>query len=94
MIKVRKGQAPPTLSRAAFGERFRADFPVPAFCPEQHALDRIESVARDGYDAYRKAPLTRNAGPEFADPDYDMSIERLHTRDRLPGADLAAPRPR
>ena len=83
MIKVRKGQAPPALSRAAFGERFRADFLDPAFRAEQPALDRIEAVAWDGYREYRKAPLTRKAGPGFVDPDYDASIEWLQTRERL-----------
>jgi multimeric flavodoxin WrbA len=83
MIKVRKGQAPPMLSRAQFGERFRPAFVDPAFRVEQPALDRIESIAWDGYHASRKAPLTRKAGAGFADPDYDTSTEWLQTRDRL-----------
>jgi multimeric flavodoxin WrbA len=83
MIKVRKGQAPPMLSRAEFGEHFRASYLDPAFHAERAALDRIESIAWDGYHEYRKAPLTRKAGPDFADPDYDASVEWLETRERL-----------
>ena len=83
MIKVRKGQSPQTLSRAEFGESFRTAYLDPAFRAEQAALDRIESIAWDAYHEYRKAPLTRKAGPGFADPDYDTSVEWLQTRERL-----------
>jgi hypothetical protein len=83
MIKVRKGQAPPSHSRAEFGERFRRAYLDPAFRVEQAALDRVEAIAWDGYKEYRKAPLTRKAGPEFADPDYDTSVEWLETRERV-----------
>jgi multimeric flavodoxin WrbA len=83
MIKVRKGQAPPTHSRVQFGERFRRAFVDPAFRAEQAALERIEAIAWSAYEEYRKAPVTRRAGPGFADPDYDTSVEWLQTRERL-----------
>jgi hypothetical protein len=83
MIKVRKGQAPPPHSRAEFGKRFRSAYFDPAFRAEQAALDRIEAIAWDGYHEDRKAPVTRKAGPGFADPDYDTSVEWLETRERL-----------
>lgn len=83
MIKVRKGQAPPTHSRAEFGERFRRAFVDPAFRAEQDALGRVEAIAWSAYEENRKAPVTRKAGPGFADPDYDTSVEWLQTRERL-----------
>jgi hypothetical protein len=83
MIKVRKGQAPPPISRAEFGERFRSAYFDPAFRTEQAALDRLETIAWDAYHGSRKAPVTRKAGPGFADPDYDTSVEWLETRERL-----------
>jgi multimeric flavodoxin WrbA len=80
---VRKGQAPEGLTREAFGERFRQAFFDPAFEVERDAIRRIEVIAWHAYSEARKSPLRRKAGPEFADPDYDLSVEWLATRDRL-----------
>lgn len=89
MTTVRKGQAPATLSRDAFHERFMQSFVDPAFRQEDEALARIESVAWDAYQEGRKAPHTRKAGEEFSDPDYDLSVEWLETRERLAKAQAA-----
>ncbi len=87
MTQPRKGQAPPQLSREEFGERFRRNFHDPAFEGEREAIARLEAIAWDGYDKDRKAPLTAKAGPGFADPDYDLSVEWRETRDRLIAAE-------
>ena len=89
MTDVRKGQAPPTLSRDAFGERFRADFYDPAFDAEQPALQRLETIAWLAYDEGRKAPRARPAGPGYADPDYELSDEWRATREALDKAQAA-----
>ena len=83
---ARKGQAPDTLSREAFGERFRQRFVDPAFQAEHEALARIEQIAWEAYDGGRKAPRTVKAGPAFADPTYDLSVEWLDTHQRLAAA--------
>jgi multimeric flavodoxin WrbA len=83
MIKIRKGQAPAVLSRAAFHERFMQSFMDPAFQAEKAALTRIEDLAWDAYKEGRKSPVTRKAGRGFADPSYELSIEWLETRARL-----------
>jgi multimeric flavodoxin WrbA len=93
---VRKGQAPPKLSREEFRSRYLAGFVDPAFDAERAAIERLEAIAYDAYREGRKAPLTRKAGPEFADPDYDLSVDWLTTRARLQSAkqrheDVAAP---
>jgi multimeric flavodoxin WrbA len=80
---ISKGQAPETLSRNEFGERFRQRFYDPAFAVERDALARIEQIAWTAYDEGRKAPITRKAGAGFADPDYDLSVQWLDTRERL-----------
>jgi hypothetical protein len=67
---IRKGQAPDTLQRAEFHERFMQPFQDPAFKAE-----RLEAIAWDAYQQGRKAPITRKAGPGYADPDYDLSVE-------------------
>jgi len=86
MTDVRKGQAPGQISRAEFGQRFQSSFRDPAFQAEQDALDRIEEIAWLAYKAERKAPVTRKAGPGFADPGYDLSVDWLAARDALAAA--------
>jgi multimeric flavodoxin WrbA len=87
MPKVRTGQVAPFLPREEFRRRFHNAFVDPAFDPEREALERIEAIAWDGYKRARKAPHTVKAGPGFADPDYDISVEWLETRARLRAAE-------
>jgi multimeric flavodoxin WrbA len=86
MDDVRKGQAPDTLDRERFRERFMRQFYDPAFSVEKEAIGRLEAIAWEGYSHGRKAPLTRKAGPGHADPDYELSVEWTGTRDRLRAA--------
>jgi multimeric flavodoxin WrbA len=83
MTEVRKGQAPGQLSRAEFGERYQASFRDPAFQAEKPALARIEEIAWLAYKAERKAPVTRKAGPGYADPGYDLSVDWLAAKDAI-----------
>jgi multimeric flavodoxin WrbA len=80
---IRKGQAPPTLSRDAFGARFRQSFADPEFATERDALQRLEVIAWRAYDGSRKQPFTHSAGPGYADPDYQLSDEWRETRGRI-----------
>lgn len=80
---VRKGQGDTTLTREEFARRFREQFYYPAFEPLIAEIDKLTEVAWQAYDESRKSPRTRKAGPEFADPDYDLSIEWLQTRDAI-----------
>lgn len=86
MTTVRKGQAPAPLARNEFHLRFMQSFYDPAYQAEKEALARLEDIAFDAYQAGRKAPRTKKAGPGFADPDYDLSIEWRATRDKLVAA--------
>jgi multimeric flavodoxin WrbA len=89
MSDVRKGQAPAELARDEFGRRFRDNFVDPAFAAEKDAIARLEDIAWQAYHEGRKAPLTRKAGPGFADPDYDLSVDWLATRGKLEKAKAA-----
>src|SRR5580765_4001741 len=80
---VRKGQAPPRLSREEFRRRYLTMFTDPAFDGEWPAVERLEAIAYQAYSGGRKAPITEKAGPEFQDPTYDISSEWLATRARL-----------
>ncbi|MEH6438055.1 flavodoxin family protein [Massilia sp. DD77] len=88
MTTVRKGQAPAKLGRDEFHLRFRRAFQDPAYDALDAELKAIEDVAWDAYTHGRKAPRTVKAGPGFADPDYDLSVEWKETRDRLLAAEV------
>jgi hypothetical protein len=89
MPEVRKGQAPAELTRDEFGLRFRDNFADPAFAAEKDALVRIEKIAWQAYHEGRKAPVTRKAGPGYADPDYDLSVDWLATKEKIDKAQAA-----
>jgi multimeric flavodoxin WrbA len=82
----RKGTPDPALPREAFLERFLTQFPDPAFDPLRADLDRIAEAAWDAYSHHRKAPVTRKAGSEFADPDYDLSVDWIAAREAIRAA--------
>ncbi|MDB5915434.1 MAG: NADPH-dependent reductase [Ramlibacter sp.] len=84
--EVRTGQSPPPHPRDVFRERFLARFKDPAFRDAQQAIDTIEAIAWDAFQQGRKSPITRKAGPEFQDPDYDLSVDWYETRNRLKAA--------
>jgi hypothetical protein len=80
---IRKGMPSVKLSREEFERRYRARFADPAFRPLEAELDAIIAAAWDGYSNSRKAPLTRKAGPGFADPDYEIAIDWLAAREAV-----------
>src|SRR5437764_996537 len=82
-IDVRKGMPPVKLPREEFEKRYRSRFVDPTFRPLQRELDAIIAAAWDGYSNSRKAPVTRKAGPGFADPDYDISVDWLAAREAV-----------
>ena len=83
MTTVRKGQWPGNLPREEFGRRFRAGFFDPAFGQAREAIAQLEEIAWGAYIEGRKAPVTRKAGPGFADPSYELSAEWSETREHL-----------
>ena len=88
MTEPRKGQAPEwPMPREEFTRRFRMNFYDPAFDQAKDAIDRLEAIAWESYKEDRKAPRTAKAGPEFHDPDYDLSVEWRAARDKLIAAE-------
>jgi multimeric flavodoxin WrbA len=79
----RKGMPSPRLPEKEFKRRFRAQFQDPAFDPLDTELSRITEAAWDAYEHSRKSPKTRKAGPEFADPDYDLAVDWHDARDAV-----------
>ena len=86
-VKVRKGMPSVQLTRAEFAARVRERFDDPAFAAVDAEIERIIATAWDGYDAYRKNPRTRRAGPGFADPGFALPVEWLEARRRIRAAE-------
>jgi multimeric flavodoxin WrbA len=87
VTEPRKGQAPAVLKRDEFQLEFRRSFFDPSFDAVQMEIAKIEQVAWENYINGNKAPITAKAGPEFAEPDYDLSVEWKSTRDKLIAAE-------
>jgi len=84
--KVRTGQTPTRLARDEFLLRWRQNFYDPAFEAKKEELDAIGEIAWQAYDDSRKSPRTRKAGPGFADPEHELSVEWLNARDQIMAA--------
>lgn len=83
-LTPRKGQAPTKLDRDEFHVEFQKSFVDPNFIKVKDALADVEEVAWKNYhEDGHKAPFTEKAGPEFFDPDYDLSVEWKETSKRL-----------
>jgi multimeric flavodoxin WrbA len=83
---VRKGMPSVELSREEFERRFRRHFEDPAFDAVAREIAAVAEVAWDGYIKYRKSPRTRKAGPGFADPDYDLSLDWIEAHEAIAAA--------
>jgi len=71
----RRGSPDTRLTRDQFFQRFLQQFQDSAFGPLTAELNRLAAAAWDGYEHGRKSPHTRKAGPGFAAPDYDLSVD-------------------
>jgi multimeric flavodoxin WrbA len=86
-LQPRKGQGDVKLTREQFAQRLRERFQDPAFDAAAPAIDRLVDIAWTCYDAYRKSPRTRRAGPGFADPEHELPVEWLETRAAIEAAE-------
>ncbi|MFC3711533.1 flavodoxin family protein [Sphingoaurantiacus capsulatus] len=82
----RKGSPSTKLDEAEFKRRYLAQFRDDGFDALKPELDRVAAVAWTAYREGRKSPQTRKAGPDFADPGYDLSIDWLAARDAIAAA--------
>jgi multimeric flavodoxin WrbA len=71
----RTGMPAVQLGEGEFKRRFLSQYADPAFRPLQAELDRIAQIAWEAYDGGRKSPVTRKAGPGYADPGYDLALD-------------------
>jgi multimeric flavodoxin WrbA len=83
MPEVRKGQGNTQLPREEFEKRLRQRFYDPIFDSVRSEIDRVVEAAWRAYEQGYKSPRYQKAGPEFADPEYELSIEWLEARERI-----------
>jgi multimeric flavodoxin WrbA len=76
----------PKLGEQEFKVRYRQQFADPAFDKLDSELGDIAEVAWQAYADSRKSPRTRKAGPGFADPDYDLSVDWIAARQAIDDA--------
>ena len=86
-IQARKGQGDVKLTREEFDRRLRERFYDPAFQTVDRQISDVIDVAWQAYDEYHKSPRKRKAGPGFADPEFELPIEWLETRQRIQQAE-------
>jgi hypothetical protein len=86
MPQVRTGMPDPKLDESTFKQRFREQFTDPAFDNLQIELNRLADAAWKSYSNGRKSPHTAKAGAEFADPDFELSVEWLAARQAIKDA--------
>jgi multimeric flavodoxin WrbA len=85
-IDVRKGMPSRKLDRATFESRMRARFTDPAFEPLQNEIAALIEAAWDGYAHSRKSPHTQQAGEDYSDPDYELSVDWVKTKQAIDAA--------
>ena len=82
----RKGTPIPELDEQEFKSRYNKQFKDPAFESHREAIAKLGGIAWQAYADSRKSPVTRKAGPEFADKEYDLSEDWLAARDAVNAA--------
>jgi multimeric flavodoxin WrbA len=85
-ITARKSGEDHTLSEEEYKRRFKLHFRDPYFQKHFEQINEISETAWQAYKEGRKAPLTQKAGPDYADPDYDLSIDWLETKSAIDDA--------
>ena len=97
VVDVRKGSPNSRLERVEFEARFLSQFADPQFSGLAQELRAIAATAWNAYGTGRRAPSTRKAGQDFADPDYDLAVDWSETRHTIRAAErkyLGQSRPR
>jgi len=85
--RIRKEMPDVQLTPDEFKRRYRQRFCDPAFDALAAEIDRLADVAWEAYDDSRKSPRTRPAGPGFADPTYELSVDWIAARQTIDEAE-------
>jgi multimeric flavodoxin WrbA len=85
---LRKAHRYEPATQDEFIAHYKEAFYDPTFRVMDKEIHELALIAYKNYIEYHKSPITTKAGYEFQDPDYDLSIQWLETRNRLLLADL------
>lgn len=85
--EVRKQDPFVPLTKEQFRQRFFERFYDPVFEDVTAELEKVFERVWDGYIEYRKSPRRVPAGPDFAEPSYELPVEWLETRARIAEAE-------
>jgi multimeric flavodoxin WrbA len=75
------------LDREQFRRAYLQRFYDPVFESVMPQIEEIMDKAWEAYHAYRKSPRTVKAGPEFHNPNFDLAVEWLETRNQIKAAE-------
>lgn len=82
-LEVRKSNSDWAIEKKEFMKRFHENFFDPYFDSHREKIEELADIAYKAYCEGRKAPRTVKAGGEFKNPDYDLSIEWLKTKEEI-----------
>ena len=85
--EVRKGQGSARVDGSTFAARFRQHFSDPRFDEAAAEIRHLTDIAWQNYEQSRKAPRTRKAGPGYADPSYQLSVDWIAAREAIIAAE-------
>ncbi len=71
------------VDKQTFLKRFHERCYDPAFDASRAQIDALAEIAWQAYEEGRKAPRTRAAGPEFENPEYQLSEQWLQAREEI-----------
>ncbi len=71
------------ISKEDFMKRFHKLFCDTNFDPHRDSIQKISEVAFDNYLEGRKAPSTSKAGPDYQDPEYELSEDWLWAKSEI-----------
>jgi multimeric flavodoxin WrbA len=81
--QVRKTQGNVKLTREEFNRSLGERFFDSSFDAVRAQIEQVMEVAWKNYKDYHKSPRKQKAGPGFADPDFELPVEWLETRQRI-----------
>lgn len=85
-IKPRVSGVNRKLDKVIFIKRFQEQFQTEEFNSLRPEIEKVSEAAWMNYQQGSKAPVTQKAGLGHADPDYELSLEWIKTRDAIQAA--------
>lgn len=78
--KVRKSGEEWSIGEEEFRRRYEKLFDDPFFDHKREEIQELTDIAFRAYNEGRKAPRTTKAGPEYDDPEYDLSVDWIKAK--------------